>query len=175
MFAIEWDMIAAVMLWAAVLLVNAVAVFLVIAQLPGTWLMVLTTVLATLVRPETIGNRTLVLLVALAVLGEVVEFAGSSAGAARAGGSKRGAMLSLAGAFIGAVLGSAVMLIIGTIVGACIGAGIGSYMGDRWAGRSGTQALAAGRGAAKGRFVGTVLKGAIAAAMWLVVLIAVLL
>ncbi len=175
MWGINWDAIGGTTLWSVLMLINAAAVLLVLAQLPGTWLIVLSTTLATLIRPGPIGHATLAILVALALLGEIVEFAGASAGAAKAGGSKRGAMLSLVGAFAGAIIGSLVMLIIGTILGACIGAGIGSYMGDRWAGRSNTEAITAGRGAAKGRFVGTLAKATIAAVMSLVTLAAVLL
>jgi uncharacterized protein YqgC (DUF456 family) len=175
MMAIDLDMIGGTTLWSVLMLINAVAVFLVLAQLPGTWLIVLATAVATLIRPGPIEHTTLAVLAGLALLGELVEFAGASAGAAKAGGSKRGALLSLVGALIGAIVGSAAMLIIGTIIGACIGAGIGSYLGDRWAGRSNAQAMNAGRGAATGRLVGTAAKATIAATMWLVTLAAVLL
>src|SRR5262249_47418625 len=56
--------------------------------------------------------------------------------------------------------------------GACLGAFVGALLGDLWAGRTLFQSLAAGRGAAMGRFWGTVVKLAIGAIMVIMLAIA---
>jgi uncharacterized protein YqgC (DUF456 family) len=143
-------------------------------NLPGTWLMVL---LAAAVEWWTAGEplfgaAVLYLVTGLAVLGEVLEFALGAAGSRQAGGTKRGAALALVGGVVGAVLGTPLPApIIGTLIGACLGAFAGSLIGDLWAGRTLGPSMAAGRGAAIGRFWGTFAKMA-AGAIIIVVLAA---
>lgn len=153
-----------------VLVANALAVLLTAAQLPGTWVMVLVMVGYAWMHPGTIGWPVLAAMALLAMVGEVLEFVSSSAGARRAGGSRRGAVLAIVGAVIGAIVGTVLLPvpIIGTIVGGCVGAGVGSLTGDRLAGRSWDAAWRAGQGAAKGKLWGTLIKVAVAAIMWLV-------
>lgn len=155
---------------------NGLCVVLVLLQLPGSWLMLLATALAAWWGDwQVIGPWTLAGLGAMALAGEGVELLAGTAGAAKAGGSKRGALLAIIGAIVGAIVGVAVPpIVIGSILGACVGAALGSIAGDRWAGRSWRQATDAGKGAAKGRLLGTIGKVAIAAAMWLVVTLAVM-
>lgn len=115
-----------------------------------------------------------IILLVLAVLGEIWEFIASASGAKKAGGSGRGAVVSIIGGVVGAIAGTPLIPvpIVGTIVGECVGAGLGAYLGDRWAGRTHGQATAAGQGAAVGRFWGTIGKVGIALVMWLVATIA---
>jgi hypothetical protein len=85
------------------------------------------------------------------------------------------------GGIVGAIVGTLllastlVLTLVGTIAGGCIGAGIGAVLGDRWAGRTWRQASTAGRGAAVGKLFGTMGKVAVAATMWAVILLAVVL
>ena len=174
-----------VLIWiclALLLLVNAFGVFLVLLQLPGTWVMLLATGLAAWWQSERIGWAAIIILAVLAIIGEIIEFIGSAHGSRKAGGTRRAAILSLVfgviGAIVGAMLGSVVPVIgtvIGTLIGACLGAGLGSYLGDRWAGRSHRQATQSGQGAAVGRLWGTVGKVMVAVVMWLVTAVAVFL
>ncbi len=168
------DGVIPIVLAILLLLINAAAVALVLLQLQGTWLILLATTALAWWRWEdqTISAWTLGWLLALAVLGELIELLSASVGSARVGGSRRGALLALVGGVAGAILGSFVMPVVGTVAGACVGAGMGSYGGDRWAGRSTDQAAHAGREAAKGRFVGTIAKVAVAVVMWVVVALA---
>lgn len=161
---------------ALLLLVNAAGVFMVALQLPGTWLMLVATGLMAWWRPEHLGWFVLLVLLGLAILGEVVEAGTASARARMAGGSRRGAVLALIGGVVGALLGTFVIPapVVGTVAGACIGAGAGSMAGDRWAGRNWQQAKRSGRAAAEGRLLATVLKLGIAVLMWLIVAAAVL-
>ena len=99
---------------------------------------------------------------ALAVVGEVIEFAAGAAGAAKQGASRRAVLLALVGAMVGSiagvmigtpvpVLGSFVMAILGGAGGAFAGA----YLGEMWKGRSEDARIAAGQGAFVGKIWGT--------------------
>jgi uncharacterized protein YqgC (DUF456 family) len=161
--------------WLVMLLVlasNAIGVVLSLLQLPGTWLIALTMTLLAWWRPGRVPWLVVAVLVAMALLGEALELLASARGVRKAGGSRRGAVGALAASVGGAVLGSLVLPVVGTLLGACLGAGLGSYLGDRWAGRSHRRAVLAGRGAAAGRFRGTVLKVGLAVAMWAVAAVA---
>src|SRR5918995_6324093 len=130
-------------------------------NLPGTWLMVLITALLKWWQPGYVKVSWTVLGVAagLAVLGEGLEFALGAAGSRRAGGSRRAAALAIVGSLIGGILGTALPVpIVGTLIGACLGAFVGSLLGDLWAGRPLFPSVAAGWGAAVGRFWGAVSK-----------------
>ncbi len=145
----------------------------VLFNLPGTWLMVLLAAVIEWWQPDEFLYSWPVLYVAagLALLGELLEFSLGASGARRAGGSKRGAVLAIAGGIVGAVLGTPFAPILGTLIGACIGAFAGSLLGDLWAGRAMGDSVDAGKGAAAGRFWGTIAKMGVGGAI--VVLLAV--
>ncbi len=159
------------------LLVNAVGVFLVAMQLPGTWLMLAATVGMAWWRWDgwsggLITGWTLLALVVLAIVGELVEFLGPAMGAAREKSSRRAAGLSVVGGVVGALIGTVVLAflpILGTLIGAVVGSGVFSIGGDLWAGRGWEPALRGGKGAAIGRFWGALGKLVIAVVMWAVV------
>src|SRR5437588_10820760 len=97
-------------LWALLLvLACGVAWLTTLVTLPGNWIIAgLAALFAWLVPVENgrgITWTTVAVLAALAVVGEVVEFAASAAGAAKQGASKRGIALSMVGAVVGSVLG----------------------------------------------------------------------
>ena len=156
-------------------LANAVCVMLVLLQLPGGWLMVVFTGMASWVSPQTISPWTIVFLVVLAMLGEFLEFVGSAGGCRKAGGSLRASFLGMIGAVAGAIIATFAIPVpvVGTIAGACMGAGFGSYLGDQWAGHGHEQSVVAATGAAAGRLYGTGLKSVVVAAMWLIATVAV--
>jgi uncharacterized protein YqgC (DUF456 family) len=131
--------------------------------LPGTWLMVLCAALAEWwTAQEIFGVAFLATAAGLALLGELLEFASSAAGARQSGGSKRGAFLAITGGIVGGITGTLLPApILGTLVGASAGAFAGSVLGDLWAGRRLDLSVRAGQGAALGRFWGTVSKLAI--------------
>lgn len=147
----------------------------IVFNLPGTWLMILSAAFVEWANPGEFMFSWTVLIVALALalLGELLEFVWGVAGARRAGGSRRGAALSIAGAVVGAVLGTLLPVpIVGTLIGACLGAFAGSLLGDLWAGQALFQSVLAGRGAAVGRFWGTVGKLGVGAVMVIVLSVA---
>lgn len=142
-------------------LINLVFWVGILFNLPGTWLMVLLAAGIEWWQPGEyiFSSSVLIACAVLALLGEILEFSLSAAGTRQAGGSKRAAALAIVGAVVGAILGTAIPVpIVGTLVGACIGAFGGSLVGDLWARRPLLHSVEAGRGAAIGRFWGTIVK-----------------
>ena len=97
------------LLWAFLLiLVLLVCGALTLFGLPGNWLMIVATVvyvyLVAVNSRFAIGWEVVVALVILAVLGEVIETAAGAWGAAKVGGSRRGAPLALVGSVVGPYL-----------------------------------------------------------------------
>lgn len=161
------------------MLVNAVGVVLVALQLPGTWLMLLATVIAGWLTSLHDGVwiyyiPTFVILAVLALLGEGIEFLGGAAGAKIAGAGRRATFLAVFGSIAGAILGTFLLPIpiVGTLTGAALGAAGGSILGDRWEGRDWKASIHGGGGAAVGKLGGAVGKLAVAALMWVVVALA---
>jgi uncharacterized protein YqgC (DUF456 family) len=135
-------------------------------NLPGNWLIVgLTALFAWLVSGPSglgIGWWGVGVLLALAIVGEIVEFAAGAAGAAKCGGSRRGMVLALAGSLVGSLVGvflGSPVPIVGTLIGAvgggALGAFVGAYLGEAWKGRGGDHRLAVSKAAFIGRLLGT--------------------
>ena len=104
--------------------------------MPGNWLMAAATaVYACLVPAKSsaaLGWKTVVALLALAALGEIVELLAGALGVAKAGGSRRGAVMALAGSLLGGMVGIFVGLpipVIGSVVAAVLFAGLGAMAG----------------------------------------------
>lgn len=174
-------------LWALLLLL---AVFfswaLNIVGLPGNWMVLgLAALYAFLVAdgsPAGVGWPVVIVLLVLALLGELIEFAAGAVGTSRAGGSKRGAALSLLGSLIGGVVGmfagAAIPIpVIGSVIGALffasLGALVGAVMGESWKGRNMEESLRIGNVAFWSRLAGTLGKIG-AGAVMIAVLIAAL-
>jgi uncharacterized protein YqgC (DUF456 family) len=156
-------------------LINVLCWVGILFNLPGTWLMVLCAILVEWWQPGQFLFSWTVLWIAvgLAVLGEVLEFVLGAAGSRQAGGSTRGAMLAIIGSIVGGIMGTALPVpLVGTLLGSCLGAFAGALLGDLWVGRPLFQSIAAGRGAAVGRFWGTVAKLAVGAVIVVVLAIA---
>lgn len=161
-------------------LLNLVWLGLVIIGLPGTWLMVLSSAALHWYervmwpgQPPIVGLTTLLVAAGLAALSEVLEFSAGMAGAARAGSSRRGALGALAGGFMGGMVGLFVPPpLIGALLSACVGAAIGAWWAETTGGRSPNAALRSAMGAGLGRLVGTAIKAAMGAVIWLVLAVA---
>ena len=147
---------------------------------PGNWLIAgFAALFAWLLPAEATGGVTwtaVAVLVGLAVVGEILEFGASAAGAAKHGASKRGVALSMVGAMIGSILGITAGLpipIIGSfvmaLVGGAAGAFFGAYIGESWKGRPEAERVAVGRGAFAGRIWGTAGKLAVGIIMLVIV------
>jgi uncharacterized protein YqgC (DUF456 family) len=106
-----------------------------------------------------VGWPALVTMVVLALIAEAGEFLAGSAGAKKAGGSKRG----MAGGIVGGLLGAIFLSVIpipgvAQLVGAIIGTFVGVVVVELMVGKRAEHSLQIGVGAAKGRFWGTMLK-----------------
>ena len=166
-------------LWLLLLILwNAAAVGMSFLLLPGNWIMVITTVLFAGwqwdARP--FSSATLVVIVLLALVGEVVEMFAGMGGARRAGAGIRGAIGALLGAVTGAIVGTFAIPIplIGTLLGAGLGAGLLSGLMERQAGKRPDESVRTGIGAALGTLVGMTTKVGIGAVIWLIIVIAAL-
>jgi uncharacterized protein YqgC (DUF456 family) len=156
--------------WAVVLVVlNFCALLANVFTLPGNWIIVACTVLFALFVRGSEGSGLnwwcVGVVIGLAVLGEVVEFAAGAAGAAKSGGSRRGMVLSVVGAMggsiAGAILGTMIPvpligILIGAVLGGAVGAIGGAYTGEYWKGKNERERLAVGTAAMIGRVLGTV-------------------
>jgi len=155
------------------LLANLTAWLSILFLVPGNWIMVLLSALFYAFMPGSENNgitlTVLLIAVALAGLGELVEMLGGSAGAAKKGASRRAMILSLLGTFVFSLLGAMVGTpflppagtVAGAILGGSVGAYIGAYLGEVWKGNLAVDRLEIGRAAFIGRILGVVGKMAI--------------
>lgn len=158
----------------AMILANTVLLVATILQLPGNWVMVLLACGLSRWGPEpAMFSSWLLIGIALVALGaELLELLAGSAGARRAGGSRRGSFLALLGSIAGGILGTFIVPIIGSILGACLGAFLGALIGERSGGRALKESLRSGKGAAKGRFAGMAIKLGAGGLIWLITAVA---
>jgi len=154
--------------------------------LPGNWINVAATVIYAWLLPGeqrlSISWWVVGVALLLAVVGEVLEFAAGAMGVAKLGGSRRGAMLAIAGSLLGGIFGATVGVpipVIGSIVGILLFAGLGAMagtvVGEFWKGRDWDGSLRIGRAAFWGRLLGTAGKLVMGTILVLVVLGALLL
>jgi uncharacterized protein YqgC (DUF456 family) len=143
------------------LIVMLCGMFISIVGLPGIWIMVLAVAgFAWATRAhQFVSPAWLIALAVIAGISEIVELVAGSAGAKKAGGSKR----AMIGAIIGALLGGFFFTfipipIVSTIVGVCLGAFVGAAIVELAIFQDVDRSLRVGVGAAKGRFFGIVSK-----------------
>jgi uncharacterized protein len=168
------------------ILVLLICWLLTLLGLPGNWLMVAATALYAYLTPGSssaaLGWKTVLALVILAALGEIVEFVAGAMGVTRAGGSRRGAVLALAGSLVGGILGVFIGVpipLIGSVVAAVLFAGLGAMagaiLGETSAGRDMGTSWRVGKLAFWGRLAGTLGKMVLGAVMVAAVMAALLL
>lgn len=150
-----------------------------IIGLPGNWLVVALAATYSYFMPDErrldIGVSTVVGLFALAALGELIEFLAGALGASKAGASKRGTALALAGSLLGGIAGIFVPIpvvgqIVGPIVCAGLGALVGAVIGEQWKGRDLEKSLNIGQAAFWGRLIGTLGKTLVGCVMLVLVI-----
>jgi hypothetical protein len=151
------------------------AFFALVVGLPGTFIIVGVALLyAWFTGFAAVQWSTIGWLVALAVIGEGIEFAASGAGAAGARPSRRVTLSALAGALIGGIVGTPLLFGIGSLLGALTGAFAGAALAVRSEGGSLDESVSTGLAALKGRLLGFVLKAALAVVMVIVLAVAAL-
>jgi hypothetical protein len=159
----------------AILLVvlNTLGILLVLVGLPGTWFILLATAGVSAISGRDMASvPTIAVLAALALAGEVLEFAAGAAGSRKAGGSWRATVGAIILGLVGGIVGSFVLPVIGSLLGACMGAFAGALLGELSAGKDLEPAINVGANAFVGRFLGTVLKLGVAVAMWAIATVA---
>ena len=153
------------------LLAQVVGLLLVPFGLPGTWVQVLGVVGYGFATDfQTVGWATITLVLVLAAVGEVVEFALGGRYARKYGGSRRAAWGAILGGLVGAFIGVPIFLI-GSVIGAFVGAFVGAAAMELTRSREVRGALRVGWGAFVGRMVATAAKSAIGVAIAAVALL----
>ncbi len=141
--------------------------------LPGLWVMVAAVVAyGWLTDFQRIGVVTIVVVTALAVIGEIIEAWLGFGLARRYGGSKRAGWGALLGGLVGAIVGVPVP-VIGSVIGAFVGSFAGAVVFEYSKSDAGT-AVKAGWGALVGRAAATAAKAAVGVVIAVVALFAAL-
>lgn len=123
---------------------------------------------------QEITVKIIIILIVLALAGELIEFLLGIAGSKKYESSNRAIVGSIIFGIIGAVLGAPFFFGIGAVVGALAGAFAGAIIVELSQGKKMDEALKSGWGAFIGRVAGTISKGAVGIAMIAVTVAAVL-
>lgn len=155
-------------------IVNLACVCANMLMLPGNWLMVGTLCLFLLAAGTTTGPdwTTLLIVIGLAVIGEILELFTGSAKAAKKGASRRAMILSLMLSMVGCIAGAFIIPIpvigsaIGAVCGAAAGAFGGAWLGEAWKGGDPSKRTEISTAAMGGRMIGMLAKLTIGAAIF---------
>ncbi len=134
--------------------------------LPANWLILGLAAIWALAAPDSgLSPGSFAVLGALALAGEIAEFAMLHIWGKKYGGSGKGTFGGMIGAFAGAIVGAPFFFGVGAFFGALAGAFLGSLAVELLRGQSNEDALAAAWGTMLGRFGGTMVKAALGFAM----------
>jgi len=118
----------------------------------------------------TIGWQALLVILGLAVLGEILEWVVDVSHSKARGVSTAGTIGSITGTIIGAILLSPLMFIVGTVIGMVIGAVIGAYIGELIVKKNSKKAWRAAKIALVGRALVAVMKTTLAIIqIWIII------
>lgn len=164
-------------------MLGLLGVGLVAVGLPGAWLLIAAAIATDLLQPLwmpagsalmfhplTIGAA-----IAVAAIGEALEFALSAAGAKRFGASRSGMIGSVVGGVLGALIGTCAIPIpvAGTLAGALLGTAAGAVLGEViGAKRALKDTVRPAAGAVLGRLAGTLAKLPCAAVVFVILAVA---
>jgi len=123
---------------------------------------------------KSISFQVLIVLILLAVLGEVIEFLLGIIGSKRHKSSNSAIVGSIVGGIIGAILGVPFLFGVGALLGAFLGAFVGAFLVELIKTKHVNQSMQSGLGALIGRVGGTITKGIIGFVMILITLISVI-
>jgi hypothetical protein len=118
--------------------------------------------------------RVIIILVVLALAGELIEFLLGILGSKKYESSNRAIVGSIIFGIIGAVMGAPFFFGIGAVIGAFAGAFAGAILMELSQGKKMDEAIKSGWGAFLGRVAGTISKGAVGIAMIVITVLAVL-
>ncbi|MEZ6127452.1 MAG: DUF456 domain-containing protein [Planctomycetaceae bacterium] len=161
--------------------INLACVVANILMLPGNWLMVGSLCLFLLATDDPTGPdwKTLLVVIVLAIVGEILEAFTGSASAAKKGASRRAMVLSLAVSIAGSIAGATMLTVpipvigtaIGAVCGAAAGAFAGAWLGEAWKGTDAGKRTEIGTAAMNGRMIGMLAKLAVGVAIFVVQLV----
>lgn len=138
---------------------SLLGVVLTVLGLPGIWCALLIAVLCQWWQGDLFSPWTLFAVAGVALVGEILELVASSMGAAKAGGTRRGAVGALVGGIVGAIAGLPFLPPIGPVLGSAAGAGLGALLAERHGGnKTWSESARIGTGAAIGRLSATLIK-----------------
>lgn len=149
--------------------IDVIGLVLAAFTLPGLWLMLgAAAVYALLTHGAYLGFKSLVALLALALLSEAAEFFLGGSGAKKAGASGWGIAGALLGGLVGGIFltGFIPIPVVGTIIGICLGSFAGAFTIEVIMGKPVHQSFHIGVGAFKGRLYGIASKLAIGIVMF---------
>lgn len=118
--------------------------------------------------------RVIIILVVLALAGELIEFLLGILGSKKYESSNRAIVGSIIFGIIGAVMGAPFFFGIGAVIGAFAGAFAGAILMELSQGKKMDEAIKSGWGAFLGRVAGTISKGSVGIAMIAITVLAVL-
>jgi uncharacterized protein YqgC (DUF456 family) len=151
--------------WVVLLGASIIGLVLVPLGLPGLWVMVLGVLgYGALTDFRTVGLWTVVIILALAFAGEIVESWLGFRFAQRAGGGSRAGWGALVGGIAGAIVGVPVP-VIGSVVGAFVGSFLGAALFEYTRTRHAGTAMSVGWGAVLGRAAAAAVKIALGLAI----------
>lgn len=134
------------------------SLFLLMLGLPGNWLILGLTLAWSLLGGEPFGWAFFAPLLALAVLGEAAEFAAGHFGGKRFGGTGKGSLGGIIGAFVLGLACAPLLFGLGALLGALAGGYLGSFIFEKAHGMKTSKALRAAFGTMLGRFGGFLAK-----------------
>ena len=137
--------------------------FLLFLGLPGSWvILALGGLWAFFVESPEMTFNFFLIPIGLAALGEGADFCASYFGAKKFGGSSKGSLGGMIGAFTGAVLCAPILFGLGALPGALLGAFTGCLVVERMRGTATPAAVKAAWGTALGYFGGFLIKLSVA-------------
>ena len=122
---------------------------------------------------QDVSVTVLIVLLGLALLGELIEFVLGVYGAKRYRSSNKAILGSIVFGIAGGVIGLPFFLGLGAVIGAFIGAFVGAFLVDLLVQKNMDSAMKSGWGAFLGRVGGTVSKGALGMAMIVITVVSV--
>jgi len=141
--------IVGIIAFIAVLLLGIISPFF---GLPGTFIILADTLIYGLItRFQTITVWFLLLLLGLAVVGEIFEFFSNIFGAKHYGASRLGLFGAFLGGIVGIFIGNSLLPVLGSLVGGLVGAFVGAFFFELFRKEGAKRAVTAGLGAFLGR------------------------
>ncbi len=154
-----WDVISKVAMLIILDLILVAGLICIPLGLGGNFIIIgAAIIIAVITKFQTLSLLTLGIMLALVVIGEIIESFLGSYVAFRFGASRWGMIGAFAGGIIGAIVGTPILPVIGSIAGSFIGAGVGAVAAEWYHQRQLETSMPAGIGALLGKLGSSVIK-----------------